>query len=133
MSAYQWKLTIIERNLSLSNWLDLLPEAQERTLEEVEELIEDLPPLDKQRLMASLEKLQDCAEEAAEQKIQQILYAQSNFSKVTELRPSALSAVTDRGNESNGKGDRTMFLMGMRGVKPLISRAVGKRGGTELA
>jgi hypothetical protein len=114
MSAYQWKLTIIERNLSLSNWLDLLPEAQERTLEEAEELIEDLLPLDKQRLIASLEKLQDCAEEAAEQKIQQILYAQSNFSKVTELRHSALSAVPDRGNEFNSKGDRAMFLMGMR-------------------
>lgn len=114
MSANQWKLTIIERNLSLSNWLDLLPEAQERTLEEAEELIGDLPLLDKQRLIASLEQLQNCIEEETEGKIQQILENQSNLSKVTELRHPTLSSVPDRGNEFNGRGDRLMFVMGMR-------------------
>lgn len=58
-SNYQWKLTIIERNLLRSNWMNLLPEAQERILEEANDLIKDLPLSDQQRLMTALEKLQD--------------------------------------------------------------------------
>lgn len=78
MSAYQWKLAIIERNLSLSNWLNLLPEAQERTLQEAEDLIEGLPVPDKQRLIGALEKLHNCTQADIQQTIQQILGTQSN-------------------------------------------------------
>ncbi|MEQ9667594.1 hypothetical protein [Coleofasciculus sp. G2-EDA-02] len=59
-SDYDWKLTIIERNLSHSNWINLLPEAQERILEEADDLLNVLPFPHKQRLKTSLERIRDC-------------------------------------------------------------------------
>jgi len=76
MPEYQWKLTIIERNLLLSNWMNLIPEAQERMLEEVDELMAMLPFSDRRRLLASLETLQHHTQAELHQKIQQILGSQ---------------------------------------------------------
>lgn len=73
MPEYQWKLTIVERNIVLSNWIKLIPEAQEQILGEADELMGDLPPEDRQRLLTSLEMLQEHAEENLQAKIQQIL------------------------------------------------------------
>ena len=73
MSEYQWKLTIVERNLLLSNWMKLIPDAQERMLEEADELIGDLPLPDRLRLLESLEKLQYHAELQLQPKIQKLL------------------------------------------------------------
>jgi hypothetical protein len=73
MFEYQWKLTIVERNLLLSNWIKLMPEAQEQMLEEADELMGELPMSDKERLLTSLATLQDYTEESLQQKIQQIL------------------------------------------------------------
>lgn len=72
MPEYQWKLTIVERNLLYSNWINLMPEAQERILEEAEELLRDLPLLDKQRLLTFLASLKD-TEKHLHHKIQQIV------------------------------------------------------------
>jgi len=72
MPEYQWKLTIVERNLLYSNWINLMPEAQERMLEEAEELLRDLPLLDKQRLLTFLASLKD-TEKHLHHKIQQIV------------------------------------------------------------
>ncbi|MEQ9367677.1 MAG: hypothetical protein RIG63_01400 [Coleofasciculus chthonoplastes F3-SA18-01] len=72
MPEYQWKLAIVERNLLYSNWINLMPEAQERMLEEAEELLRDLPLLDKQRLLTFLASLKD-TEKHLHQKIQQIV------------------------------------------------------------
>jgi hypothetical protein len=80
MPKYQWKLTIVERNLLLSNWMKLLPEAQEQMLWEANVLMEeDLSLPDKQRLLISLETLQDHTEEDFKQKIQEILSSQLNL------------------------------------------------------
>lgn len=76
MPEYQWKLTIIERNLLLSNWMNLIPEAQERMLEEADELMAMLPFSDRGRLLASLETLQHHTQAELYQKIQQILGSQ---------------------------------------------------------
>jgi len=76
MPEYQWKLTIIERNLLLSNWMNLIPEAQERMLEEAGELMAMLPFSDRRRLLASLETLQYHTQAELHQKIQQILGSQ---------------------------------------------------------
>jgi hypothetical protein len=74
MPDYQWKLTIVERNLLLSNWIELMPEAQEQMLEEADELIADLPLPERQRLLTLLETLQDhTQQECQRQKIAQIL------------------------------------------------------------
>ena len=73
MSEYQWKLTIVERNLLLSNWMKLIPDAQEQMLEEADKLMGDLPLPDKLRLLASLEKLQYHAEAQLQPKIQKVL------------------------------------------------------------
>jgi hypothetical protein len=73
MSEYQWKLTIVERNLLLSNWMKLIPEAQEQMLREADQLIGDLPLVDRQRLLISLETLQEHTEADLQHKIQQIL------------------------------------------------------------
>jgi hypothetical protein len=79
MPDYQWKLTIIERNLLLSNWMKLMPEAQEQMLEEADELIADLPLPDRQRFLTLLETLQDhTQEECQRQKITQILSSPSS-------------------------------------------------------
>ncbi|MFP5275115.1 hypothetical protein [Coleofasciculus sp.] len=76
MPEYQWKLTIIERNLLLSNWMNLIPEAQERMLQEADELMAMLPLCDKQLLLASLETLHYHTQAELHQKIQQILGSQ---------------------------------------------------------
>lgn len=79
MPEYQWKLTIVERNLLLSNWLTLLPEAQEQMLWEVNELMGELPLLDRQQLLTSLETLQSHTQGDLLQKVQQILNSQLIF------------------------------------------------------
>src|SRR4028118_982985 len=76
MPDYQWKLTIVERNLILSNWMKLIPEAQDRMLEEAEDLMGDLPLLHRQQLLTSLKMLQNYIEEDLQQNIQQILSSQ---------------------------------------------------------
>jgi hypothetical protein len=76
MPKYQWKLTIVERNLLLSNWVKLIPEAQEQMLWEADDLMGDLPLPDRQRLLTSIETLQDHIGEDLQQKIQQILSSQ---------------------------------------------------------
>ena len=73
MFQYQWKLTIVERNLLPSNWMKLIPDAQERMLEEAEELVANLPLPDRRRLLASLSKLQDCGEAQFQPKIEKML------------------------------------------------------------
>ena len=79
MPQYQWKLTIIERNLRPSNWIKLIPEAQDQMLWEADGLMVDLPTPDRQRLLTSLEMLQDHAEEDLRPKIQQILRSYVSF------------------------------------------------------
>ncbi|NER22194.1 MAG: hypothetical protein F6J96_16140 [Symploca sp. SIO1C2] len=76
MSEYQWKLTIVERNLLLANWRKLMPEAQERMLQEAEELMQDLPLADREGLLISLETLQCHTQGVLQQMIQQILSSQ---------------------------------------------------------
>ena len=78
MPEYQWKLTIVERNLLLSNWSKLIPEAQEQMLWEADDLMRDLSLLDRQRLLTSLEMLQDQIEEDFQQRIQRILSRELN-------------------------------------------------------
>ncbi|MBW4546738.1 MAG: hypothetical protein KME25_20180 [Symplocastrum torsivum CPER-KK1] len=78
MPEYQWKLTIVERNLLLSNWIKLIPEAQEQMLWEADDLMRDLSLLDRQRLLTSLEMLQDHIEEDWQQRIQRILSRELN-------------------------------------------------------
>ncbi|NET62282.1 MAG: hypothetical protein F6K47_41110 [Symploca sp. SIO2E6] len=73
MPEYQWKLIIVERNLLLANWKKLMPEAQERMLQEAEDLMRDLPPSDNERLLISLETLQYHTQDYLQQMIQQIL------------------------------------------------------------
>lgn len=73
MPEYQWKLTIVERNLLPSNWMKLIPEAQAQMLWEADELMGDLPLSDRQRLLISLETLQEHTEVTSQQRIQQIL------------------------------------------------------------
>lgn len=87
MPEYQWKLTIVERNLLLPNWLKLIPEAQEQMLWETDVLLEDLPLSDKQRLLTALETLQHHVEENLQQKLQQIFnnYANLELRKPLEL------------------------------------------------
>jgi hypothetical protein len=79
MPEYQWKLTIIERNLLLSNWIKLIPEAQEQMLWEADGLIGDMPLPDRQRLLTSLEILQEHTQENLRSRIQQILSNQLNL------------------------------------------------------
>lgn len=79
MPDYQWKLTIVERNLLLSNWVKLIPEAQEQMLWETDDLIENVPLLDRQRLLISLEMLQEHTESKLQRQIQQILSHRLTF------------------------------------------------------
>lgn len=85
MPDYQWKLTIVERNLSLFNWMKLMPEAQERMLEEADELMGDLPLPHKQQLLALLETLYNHVDEDFQRQISQILSHHSS----TELRSTS--------------------------------------------
>lgn len=97
MPEYQWKLTIVERNLLLSNWMKLIPEAQEQMLWEADDLMGDLPLLDRQRLLTSLETLQNHIGQDLQPKIQQILGSQSSLDirKALEMniQSTTLSAV----------------------------------------
>ena len=79
MPDYQWKLTIVERNLLLSNWVKLIPEAQEQMLWEANDLMRDIPLPDRQRLLTSLEMLQDHTEQDLQKTIRQILRSHLNF------------------------------------------------------
>lgn len=86
MSEYQWKLTIVERNLLPANWIKLVPEAQEQMLWEAEVLLEDLPLSSKQQLLTALETIQAYVELDSQQKIQQICRnANKDLHKVLEL------------------------------------------------
>ena len=76
MPESQWKLTIVERNLSLCNWVKLIPEAQEQMLWEADRLMEDLPLPDRHRLLTALETLQKHTEMSFQPKIQLILNRQ---------------------------------------------------------
>ena len=64
-----------------------MPEAQEQMLEEADELIGDLPLPDSQRLLTSLETLQDHTQEEVQRKIKQILSnpSSSNITNPLEL------------------------------------------------
>lgn len=87
MPEYQWKLNIVERNLLLSNWIKLIPEAQEQMLWETGELIGDLPLSDQQRLLTAIETLQHHVEGNLQQKLQQIFsnHASRDIRKPLEL------------------------------------------------
>lgn len=87
MSEYQWKLTIVERNLLPANWIKLIPEAQAQMLWEADVLLEDLPLSYKQQLLTALETIQAYVELDLQQKIQQICrkYASTELHKVLEL------------------------------------------------
>lgn len=73
MPEYQWKLTIVERNLLLSNWMKLIPEAQAQMLQEADALLGDLPLPNRQRLLTCLERLQDHIEGDLQPKLHKIL------------------------------------------------------------
>lgn len=73
MPDYQWKLTIVERNLLPFNWLKLMPDAQEQMLWETDCLIAELPLTERQRLLNLLATLQNHLEAPFQQKIQRIL------------------------------------------------------------
>ncbi len=73
MPKYQWKLTIVERNLVPFNWIKLIPEAQEQMLWEANDLMGDLPLPDRQRLLTSLETLQEHLDEDLQQQVQRLL------------------------------------------------------------
>ena len=85
MPEYQWKLTIVERNLLLANWKKLMPEAQERMLQEADELLRDLPIVDRRGLLSSLEALRYHTEEDLQQMIQQILNSHLSLDKTPRL------------------------------------------------
>lgn len=87
MPEYQWKLTIVERNLLPANWIKLIPEAQEQMLWEADALLEDLPLSHKPQLLTALETLQAYVESDLQQKIQQICskYSSADIHKVLEL------------------------------------------------
>jgi hypothetical protein len=87
MPEYQWKLTIVERNLLPANWIKLIPEAQEQMLWEADILLKDLPLSHKPQLLIALENLQAYVEEDSQQKIQQIFskYSSHDIHKVLEL------------------------------------------------
>lgn len=86
-SEYQWKLTIVARNLVPSNWSKLIPEAQEQMLWEADVLMTDLPVVYKSQLLTALENLQNVVEVVFQQKIQQIFcnHASPDLHKVIEL------------------------------------------------
>ncbi|NEO32990.1 MAG: hypothetical protein F6K36_21715 [Symploca sp. SIO3C6] len=67
--------TIVFRNIALSNWANLLPEAQVQMLEEVADLIncESLLFGKKQQLVLRLDSLQSYVTEAQKARIIQIL------------------------------------------------------------
>lgn len=79
MPEYQWKLTIVERNLLLDNWIKLIPEAQEQMLWETADLMGDLSLVDQRRLLTAIETLQHHVEGNIQQKLQQIFSNYANF------------------------------------------------------
>ncbi len=76
----KWKLTIIERNLSIHNWINLTLEAQDGVLDEVLEIMNLLPSLEFQHLFAFLKDIFDIADESLNSKIKHILMC--NFCRV---------------------------------------------------
>ena len=97
MVDYQWKLPIIERNFLPSNWLDLIPEAQEQSLQEAEDLREELAVSDKLQLLASLERLQEYTEDYLQPKLRQILNSQLSLDRGTiiEFRTQSSTALLE--------------------------------------
>lgn len=87
MPEYQWKLTIVERNLLVYNWLKLIPEAQEQMLWEADELMGDLSLPERQQLLVNLEILKSYVEANFQEKIQQIVskYSSYDLRKILEL------------------------------------------------
>lgn len=87
MPEYQWKLTIVERNLVPANWIKLIPEAQEQMLWEADLLLADLPLSHKVQLLAALETLQAYVEVDSKPKLQQICskYSSTESHNVIEL------------------------------------------------
>lgn len=63
----------MQRNLKISNWIDLFPEAQEQMLREVAELSEELPLPRYQTLISMLEKLLKHSPEHLQREIQNFL------------------------------------------------------------
>lgn len=98
MPEYQWKLTIVERNLLLSNWLKLIPEAQVQMLWEADDLMRDLPLPDKQRLFSSLQVLQDHIEKDLQQQFQRILRRHSSLDIRRVLESSIQNTVVLEGS-----------------------------------
>jgi len=97
MPDYQWKLTIVERNLLFSNWVKLIPDAQEQMLWEANDLMDELPLITKQRLLTSLEILHNHTDAHWQQKIHQILSNQFNadIRKSLELNIQNTTLSTD--------------------------------------
>lgn len=87
MPEYQWKLTIVERNLLPANWIKLIPAAQEQMLWEADVLLADLLPFHKAQLLTALETLQASVESDSQLKIEQICrkYSSTDIHKVLEL------------------------------------------------
>ncbi|NEO99503.1 MAG: hypothetical protein F6K58_12645 [Symploca sp. SIO2E9] len=73
---------IVLRNLTLSNWLDLLPEAQQQMFEEVAKLIscDALPLGKKQQLTMSLDALCSCVNQVHRNRISQLLVLSASYS-----------------------------------------------------
>lgn len=92
MPNYQWKLNIVERNLLLSNWVKLIPEAQEQILREADDLIGDLPLPDRKQLLTLLEMLLYHTQADLQQKIQQILNNHLSLSITETLELSIQNA-----------------------------------------
>lgn len=97
MPESQWKLTIVERNLLLCNWVKLIPEAQEQMLWEADSLMGYLPLPDRQRLRTSLEALQKHTESSFQPKIQLILNRQFSLDirKALELNINSTTLSAD--------------------------------------
>ncbi|NEO31142.1 MAG: hypothetical protein F6K36_12055 [Symploca sp. SIO3C6] len=72
---------IVLRNLTLSNWSDLLPEAQQQMFEEVTKLIscDALPLGKKQQLRMSLDTLCSCVSEVHKNRISQLLILSAGY------------------------------------------------------
>lgn len=79
---FQAILIIVLRNLSLTAWKNLMPEAQSQILEECATLMnyEAMPKPCKQKLNSSLNELQYHTTDIHRQRIQQILSTSDKFS-----------------------------------------------------
>ncbi|MGK7897724.1 MAG: hypothetical protein AB4372_29930 [Xenococcus sp. (in: cyanobacteria)] len=84
-SDTQWRLNIVQRNLQISNWINLFPETQEQMLKEVIELSEELPWSNCQTLLSMLEQLLNHSPEDLKPEIQNILSRQVQVNNSIEL------------------------------------------------